>query len=196
MVPQTPCRSSTGECAESEITLPDYLELGLDIVLVGINPGAYSVQAGHYYAGPGNRFWNAANRAGLFGEPLRPQIDARVLEFGIGLTDVVKRPTSTAKDLRTADYRRWAPVLREKIKRFRPRIVCFQGIGGYRNYLRHGEGLSAPPRPRPGRQARTMESSVVFLIPSPSGLNTRYSFEDLVRCYRRLRELRDELNSV
>ena len=195
-MPQTACQSSTGECAESVTTLPDYLAPGLDIVLVGINPGAYSVRAGHYYAKPGNRFWNAANRAGLFGEPLRPENDARVLEFGIGLTDVVKRPTPTAKDLRAADYRRWAPVLRDKIRRFQPRIVCFQGIGGYRNYLRHGEGLSAPPLPRPGRQALALESSVVYLVPSPSGLNTRYSSEDLVRCYRRLTALRDELNSV
>lgn len=196
MVPQTPCQGSAGECAKSVTTLPDYLEPGLDILLVGINPGAYSVRAGHYYAGPGNRFWNAANQAGLFGEPLGPETDARVLEFGIGLTDVVKRPTPTAKDLQAADYRRWAPVLKEKIRRFQPRIVCFQGIGGYRNYLRHGEGLPAPSRPRPGRQARALESSVVFLIPSPSGLNTRYSFEDLVGCYRRLRALRDELRSV
>ena len=195
-MPQTPCRRSAGECAESVTTLPDYLAPGLDILIVGINPGAYSVRAGHYYAKPGNRFWNAANRAGLFGEPLRPEDDARVLEFGIGLTDVVKRPTPTAKDLRAADYRRWVPVLRDKIRRFRPRIVCFQGIGGYRNYLRHGEGLSASPPPRPGRQARALESSVVFLVPSPSGLNTHYSSEDLVRCYRRLRALRDELSSV
>jgi len=195
-MPQTTCQSSDGTCAKPVTTLPDYLAPGLEIVLVGINPGALSVRAGHYYASAGNRFWNAANRAGLFGEPLGPATDARVLEFGIGLTDVVKRPTPTARDLRAADYRRWAPVLKEKIRRFQPRIVCFQGIGGYRNYLRHGEGLSAPPHLRPGRQTRALESSVVFLVPSPSGLNTRYSFEDLVGCYRRLRALLDELNSV
>ncbi len=196
MVPQTPCRRSTGECAKSVTTLPDYLEPGLDIVLVGINPSAFSVQAGHYYARPGNRFWNAAYQAGLFDEPLAPENDARILEFGIGLTDVVKRPTRTANDLRAADYRRWAPVLKEKIRCFRPRIVCFQGIDSYRNYLRHGESLPAPPRPRPGRQARGIESSVVFLVPSPSGLNTRYSSEDLVRCYRQLGALRDELKGA
>jgi len=186
---------SAGERAKPVTTLPDYLEPGLDIVLVGINPGAYSVRVGHYYARPGNGFWNAANRAGLFGEPLGPATDARVLEFGIGLTDVVKRPTPTARDLRVADYRGWAPILKEKIRRFQPRVVCFQGIGGYRNYLRYGEGLPAPPRPRPGRQARALELSVVFLVPSPSGLNTRYSFEDLVGYYRQLKALRDELNS-
>ena len=53
-MPQTPCRSSAGECAEFVRTLPDYLAPGLDIVLVGINPGANPVRAGHYYAGPGN----------------------------------------------------------------------------------------------------------------------------------------------
>lgn len=195
-MPQTTCQGSDGACAKPATTLPDYLAPGLDIALVGINPSAYSVRAGHYYARPGNRFWNAANQAGLFGEPLGPAADARVLEFGIGLTDVVKRPTQTARDLRAADYRRWAPVLKEQIRRFRPRIVCFQGIGGYRNYLRYGEGLTAPPRLRPGRQARALESSVVFLVPSPSGLNTRYSFEDLVGCYRQLKALRDELSSV
>lgn len=195
-MPQTTCQGSAGECAKPGTTLPDYLKPGLDIVLVGINPGAYSVRAGHYYAGPGNRFWNAANRAGLFGELLGPETDARVLEFGIGLTDVVKRPTPTARDLRAVDYRRWAPALKEKISRFQPRIVCFQGIGGFRNYLRYGEGLPALPRPRLGRQPRALESSVVFLVPSPSGLNTGYSFQDLVGCYRRLGALRDELSCV
>lgn len=174
-------------------TLPDYLEPGLDIVLVGINPSLYSVQQGHYYARPGNRFWTAANRAGLFGEPLGPETDARVLEFGIGLTDVVKRPTAAAADLQARDYRRWTPVLTEKIKRFKPRIVCFQGIGGYRNYLGYGLGLAGPARLRPGRQDRMLEASVVFLVPSPSGRNARYAFEDLVGWYRRLGALRDEL---
>ena len=177
-------------------TLPDYLQPGLDIVLVGINPGAYSVQLGHYYARPSNRFWNAANLAGLFGEPLGPGIDAWVLEFGIGLTDVVKRPTDTARELRAVDYRRWAPVLKEKIRRFQPRIVCFQGIVGYRKYLRYGQGLATTSPVRLGRQGWRLESSVVFLIPSPSGLNTRYSFDDLVGCYRQLGALREELKSA
>ena len=174
-------------------TLPDYLQPDLDIVLVGINPGLYSVRKGHYYARPGNRFWRAANEAGLFPQLLGPESDSRVLEFGVGLTDVVKRPTTTAKRLQVEDYRRWAPVLRQKIRRYKPRIVCFQGIGGYRNYLRYGEGLASQKRLKPGRQDILLESSVVFLVPSPSGLNARYSFEELVGWYRRLGELRGEL---
>lgn len=174
-------------------TLPDYLGPGLDIVIVGINPSLYSVQQGHYYARPGNRFWRAANQAGLFAETLDAATDSRVLKSGVGLTDVVKRPTAAAAEIQVKDFGCWAPVLTKKLKRFKPRIVCFQGIGGYRNYLRYGRRLAVPARLRPGRQDRMLEASIVFLVPSPSGLNAQYSLEDLVGWYRRLGELRDEL---
>ena len=173
-------------------TLPDYLQSGLDIVLVGINPSVYSVERGHYYARPGNRFWPAANRAGLFGEPLGPENDSRVLEFGVGLTDVVKQPSSTANKLRAADYRRWAPVLKEKVRRFKPRIVCFQGIAGYRNYLRHGEGVASHATP----QAATGQSGHAAGIGNGvSGAEFErferaiHSLDDLVSWYRRLKAL-------
>ena len=44
-------------------TLPDYLRPGLDIVLVGLNPSAYSARVGHYFANPRNRFWPAVSAA-------------------------------------------------------------------------------------------------------------------------------------
>ena len=44
-------------------TLPDYLQPGLDFVLVGLNPSIPSAQAGHYFANPRNRFWPAFNGA-------------------------------------------------------------------------------------------------------------------------------------
>ena len=77
-------------------TLPDYLAAGLDIVFVGINPGIQSAQVGHYFAGSRNRFWDALNRSGLVDEELGPDTDARIIQHGIGLTDVVKRPSSSA----------------------------------------------------------------------------------------------------
>ena len=74
-------------------TLPDYLQPGLDIVLVGLNPSIPSAQTGHYFANPRNRFWPAFNGAEMTPEPLTAETDYRVLEFGIGMTDIVKRPT-------------------------------------------------------------------------------------------------------
>ena len=46
-------------------TLKDYLQEGLDIVFVGLNPSVYSVEVGHYFANPRNRFWAALNKSGL-----------------------------------------------------------------------------------------------------------------------------------
>ena len=170
-------------------TLPDYLAAGLDIVFVGINPGAHSAEVGHYFATPANRFWPAVNRSGLFPEPLTAQDDHRVLDFGIGLTDVVKRPSSSASRLRAADYRRWAPVLREKLERFMPSIVCFHGVTGYRGYLKYAEGVDT--RPELGLQHRPIGVSKVFVVPNPSPANAVYSVDDLTAWYRRLKDLRD-----
>jgi len=172
-------------------TLPDYLEPGLDIVFVGINPGEYSTKKGHYYARKNNRFWRAVNQSGLFGEPLNSESDYRVLEFGIGLTDVVKRPTGSASDLTITDYREGAPILKDKIGRFRPLIVCFQGVEGYRYFLEYGEGVKA--RPKPGPQPRLLGHSRVFLVPNPSPEARGYSLEDLVGLYKQLKAFRDDL---
>ena len=173
-------------------TLPDYLAPGLDIVFVGINPGAYSAQVGHYFATPTNRFWHAINRSGLLAETLGSNTDHRILQHRIGLTDVVKRPSSSASKLRAADFRRWAPVLREKLERFKPMLVCFQGVTGYRSYLKYAEG--ADERPQLGLQPRTIGASRVFVVPNPSPANAAYSLETLEGWYRRLGELRDELS--
>lgn len=85
-------------------TLPDYLAPGLDIVFVGLNPGLQSVEAGHYFASPRNRFWTAVNRSGLLTQDLDATRDAELMDQGIGLTDVVKRPTRGASELRAAVF--------------------------------------------------------------------------------------------
>ena len=172
-------------------TLTDYLQPGLDIVFVGLNPSSYSVQAGHYFANPRNRFWAALNRSGLAGEELGPERDTELVKYGIGFTDVVKRPTPQASGLKAADYRLWAPVLREKLVHFQPRIACFHGMTGYKAYLKHGEGVEE--RPALGAQDRTIGVSQVFVVPNPSPANAQYSLDDLVYWYRELAKFRDEL---
>lgn len=172
-------------------TLPDYLAPGLDIVFVGINPGTYSAQVGHYFATPRNRFWQAINRSGLLSEPLGPDTDHKAMSQGIGFTDVVKRPSSSAFKLKAEDYRLWAPVLKEKLHRFQPLIVCFHGLTGYRSYLRYAEGVQE--RPRLGLQERRIGDSRVFVVPNPSPANASFSIEELVGWYRELKALRSGL---
>ena len=167
-------------------TLPDYLEKGLDLVLVGLNPGLTSVRIGHYFAQQRNRFWPAVTKAGLFDPPLTSDTDYLALEQGIGFTDVVKRPSRGSSDLRVADFREWAPVLREKLLEFAPRTVCFHGVTAYRNYVKYAEG--SEPEVELGSQPTMIGISEVFVVPNPSPANAVYSMDALVCWYRRLKE--------
>jgi TDG/mug DNA glycosylase family protein len=176
---------------EDTPTLPDYLEKDLDIVFVGLNPSLYSAQAGHYFANPRNRFWAALNRSGLIGQDLSPEQDALVLQFHIGFTDVAKRPTPQASGLKTADFRYWSPVLKNKLLEYQPRIACFHGLTGYKAYLKYTEGVEE--RLQLGLQERNIGSSRVFVVPNPSPANAQYSLDDLVSWYQQLGRLRKEL---
>jgi TDG/mug DNA glycosylase family protein len=161
-------------------TLPDYLREQLDIVFVGLNPGLYSAHVGHYFAYPQNRFWSALSASGLVPQPVGPEDDARLLEWGIGLTDVVKRPTRGIHELTPAEFRRGAKALYEKIVRHRPRIVCFVGLTGYRVCCGKNSG--------PGLQSGRFGDAQVFVIPSTSPRNGYYSLATITTALRDLKE--------
>ena len=177
--------------AEEFPTLPDYLAADLDIVFVGLNPSEYSVRVGRYFANPRNRFWVALNRAGLAEGAFAPLNDSSLLTHGIGFTDVVKRPTRQGSGLRSADFRRWAPVLKVKLLKYGPRIACFHGVTGYRQYLTYAEGVKE--KAELGLQRRLIGESRVFVVPNPSPANAQYSLDDLVVWYRQLKALRESL---
>ena len=176
---------------EEFVTLPDYLQEGLAIVFVGLNPSEYSVKVGRYFANPRNRFWAALNGSGLLDRQVTLEDDDSLVDHGIGFTDVVKRPTRQGSGLNTGDYRRWAPVLKDKLLKYEPLITCFHGVMGYAAYLKHAEGIT--DKPHLGRQTNSIGGSQVFVVPNPSPANAQYSLSDLIVWYQKLRDLREEL---
>jgi len=175
-------------------TLPDYLRNGLAIVSVGLNPSLPSVRAGYYFANPRNRFWRALHGSGLVSseaamEPGGAAMEILLQQHAIGFTDVVKRPTAGGHELRAADFREWAPLLKRKLLDCAPRIAWFHGKQAYAGYLRHAEGIS--PAVDWGEQPRWLGSSRVFVTPNPSPANAVFSLDDLLAWYVRLREFRD-----
>ena len=174
-------------------TLPDYLKENLDIVLVGLNPSQISVEKGHYFANPRNRFWRAFNQSGLVEIPVSMEDDHRFPDHGIGLTDLVKRPSRQAAALRAKDYREGAPILKQKLLKFQPLVVCFQGLTVYANYLRYAEGLKR--KSQLGLQPETIGASRVFVVPNPSPANAQYSLDTLVCWFQQLKKLRNSLKN-
>src|SRR5260370_17696885 len=106
-------------------TLPDHLRKGMKLVIVGCNPSESSVRVGHYYAGRGNEFWPMLYKSGVVPEPFDYHDDKRVIEFGVGLTHLVKRPTKGVEELKREDYAEGRIVLSQKLKEFAPHAVAF-----------------------------------------------------------------------
>ena len=162
-------------------TLPDYLAPGLNIVFVGLNPGRYSVAAGHYFARPQNRFWSALSASGLVTHSVSPEDDASLLKQGIGFTDLVKRPTRGIDELSRDEYKAGAEALRRKLMRFQPKIACFVGLTGYK--------ICFNPHAIIGLQAEQLGQTGLFVIPSTSPRNARYSLGDITRSLNELQEV-------
>jgi len=161
-------------------TLPDYLRDGLDLVFVGLNPGLYSAQVGHYFAFKPNRFWAALSASGLVPEPVGPEDDSRLLDWGIGLTDIVKRPTRGIHELARQEFVQGAKILQEKISRYTPHVVCFVGLTGYQICCREKRRL--------GIQPGHFGGSSTFVIPSTSPRNASYSLDQIISAMRDLKK--------
>ena len=73
--------------------------------------------------------------SGLLPVPLTHENDERVLEYDIGLTNLVDRTTPGMDDLTWDEMRAAAEVLRAKLLRYRPLVVCFNGWVSTRRLL-------------------------------------------------------------
>jgi TDG/mug DNA glycosylase family protein len=161
--------------------LTDHLRPNLDLVIVGINPGTKSWATGHHYAGAGNHFWPLLCESGLVSEPLSYNDDARVLEWNIGLTNMVARTSPSITDLSLDELRAGAKSLARKLLRYRPRVVAFNGKRIY-------EVFSGKPCAF-GRQSEPFAGSIVYVMPSTSARTASYQRADKLRFFVELRDI-------
>src|SRR5256885_5555036 len=97
--------------AARDRTVPDVIGPGLLVLFCGINPSLYSAAVGHHFARPGNRFWPALHGAGFTERLLSPFEDARLLDRGLGCTNLVAQATARADELTPEELRRGAQCL-------------------------------------------------------------------------------------
>jgi TDG/mug DNA glycosylase family protein len=152
------------------------------VLFVGINPGMRSAAIGHHFAGYSNRFWKLLYESGLVPEPIRAEDDHRLVEWGLGITNLIPRATPGIDTLSRDEYVSGERVLRRKIRRLQPRIVAFVGVTLYRAVAGGGPV-------RLGRQAESFEGAVAFVLPNPSGRNANFSYAEMLAAYRGLARL-------
>ena len=137
--------------------LPDYLAPDLRLIVCGTAPGRASAARGHYYAGPGNRFWEYLHLAGMTPVRLRPEDDATILSYGIGLTDVAKQAAGTDVQVQRAAHDPAGLVA--KMEEYRPAWAAFHGKASATSVWRH---LGYGGAPGYGLQPFTLGGSRVF----------------------------------
>jgi TDG/mug DNA glycosylase family protein len=160
--------------------VPDLVAPGLRVLFCGINPGLYSAATRHHFARPGNRFWPALRDAGFTDRLLRPWEERRLLQVGLGVTNLVARATAAADELTPDELRNGRRRLAAKVRRYRPRCVAVLGIGAFRTAFER-------PRAVAGLQVERLGGSAVWVLPNPSGLNANHQRADLARAFRALR---------
>ncbi|KAG0345863.1 hypothetical protein BG005_001076 [Podila minutissima] len=124
--------------------LPDIIDYDLDVLWVGINPGIKSSEKSHHFSGPTNHFWPCLNDSGLLpsGVRLGPQDDRSMPAlYNMGLTNLVDRPSRSGAELSSTEARAAAPTLMAKIKKYRPRFVCFVSKQAWDMFAGVGLGL-------------------------------------------------------
>jgi TDG/mug DNA glycosylase family protein len=175
----------------ARLRLKDRLRPGLDVLLVGINPGVQSAITGHHFAGFSNRFWKLLFESGLVPEPITHRDDARLPEFGIGVTNLIARPSPGIDDLKSTEYLAGWEALERKIRRHRPAIVALVGVTLYRALLPAlvtDPDVRKDPRVRgPGLLPITVHGARLFVLPNPSGRNANYSYAEMLASFTELR---------
>jgi TDG/mug DNA glycosylase family protein len=162
-------------------TVPDVIAPGLRVLFCGINPGLYSGATGHHFARPGNRFWPVVHRAGFTERLLAPAEERTLLQYELGVTNLVARTTAAADELTKQELMNGRRRLLAKIERYQPRIVAILGVGAFRAAFERPKATLGPQPDRVG-------ATVLWVLPNPSGLNAHYQMPELVRIFRDLRK--------
>jgi TDG/mug DNA glycosylase family protein len=160
--------------------VPDLATKNLIVLFAGINPGLYTAAIGHHFGRPGNRFWPALYGGGFTPRLFSPFEASLLLELKFGITNIVERATARADELTNDELRAGAKLLEAKVKRWRPTVVAFVGIGPYRI-------VSGVKDARVGLQEATFGGSHAWVLPNPSGLNAHYQPAALAQLFGDLR---------
>jgi double-stranded uracil-DNA glycosylase len=184
-----------------DLRLTDRIEPGVQVLFVGINPGVKSAETGHHFAGPSNRFWKLLWESRLVPEPLTYREDGRLPEFGLGITNLVARPSPGIDTLKPFEYVAGWTELERKIEGFRPQVVALVGVTLWRAILpllaTQGRARTKPVTSRcPGLQRASIHGARVFVLPNPSGRNANFSYAEMLAAFRSLARYKRKMDST
>lgn len=188
-----PTKADLAEALESTCGREDVLPYPTDercagivrVLTVGINPSPWTAAVNAPFARPGNRFWKSLATANITDHIVDAstglsQTDERMLaERGLGITNLVSRPTARADELSTDELQAGAHRLTQRVDAIRPDIVAILGVTAFR-------AAFSLPRATLGRQTTEHlegwpETVQLWVLPNPSGLNAHENIATLAK---------------
>ena len=111
-----------------------------------------------------------------------------MVELGYGLTDIVKRPSRGAGDLKSGEFAANRQRLKHIVQHFKPRAVCFNSKTSFEGYF--GKKVFCGFGPQKVRLA----NRPVFVLPSTSPANAAVSLAVKRRYFRNLKKWLEALD--
>ena len=164
-----------------ETILPDLLKPHLKLVFCGTAASHRSAEEKAYYAHPGNRFWQTLHDVRLTPSKLLPEEYKLLLDYGIGLTDLVKYAKGGDSELRSGDYDIQSFLL--KIEQYQPLIVAFTSKQAGKTFLGRQVDYCL--------QEEMIGHTILFVLPSTSGRGRGYWS---IKPWQQLRQLLIDLD--
>jgi TDG/mug DNA glycosylase family protein len=164
--------------------VPDHIQPGLLVLFVGINPSLRSAQTGHHFAGHSNRFWKLLYESKLVPEPLTYKDDARLPEWKLGLTNIIRRSSAGIDVLKRREYLKGRRRLLATVRRYRPHVMAVLGVTIYRMLFRE----LGPSPVRLGWQRERFAGAKVYVLPNPSGRNAHYPYPRMLAAFQVLQD--------
>jgi len=144
--------------------LPDIVGADPLVVFCGLAGAESTKPRDHFYESPGNNFWAMLHQSGLTPRRLRPDEDRRIVEFGLGLTDLVGW---------------WAPPrvdvddLVAKVDGWQSDWLAFTS----KDVAGKAAGALGHRKPGLGPASWQVGSADVFVLPGTSGANQRRDYD-------------------
>lgn len=186
-----PTKTELADAAEQQLRLDDLLPYPDDaenagllrLLIVGTNPSPWAAAVQAPFARPGNRFWKSLHAGGITptlvndSNGLAHEDERMIAERGIGLTNIVSRPTSRSSELSREELHAGCHRLVQRVRVLQPKVVAFTGITAFRTAFQKPAAIL-------GRQDTTditdwPHNIQLWVVPDPSGLNAHESVESL-----------------
>ncbi|KAH0564539.1 hypothetical protein KQX54_012665 [Cotesia glomerata] len=177
--------TSEEEIMKKSKTLSDYLQPDLDVVFVGINPSLTAAYKGRYYAGPGNHFYKLLHASELVPKFVSFEEDNKLLEYNIGLTNIVDRATRSSADLNAKEIKLGCDIVNEKLKKFKPKLAVFNGKCIYQIFAQQ----FGKTKFNFGLQNEKIGDTALWVVPSSSARCSNYPrMEDKLFFYQAIKK--------